>query len=367
MATSAFAQSLEEGKAAYLAKDYDLAFRILQPLANQGDAAAQVTLGIMYDYGQGVPEDDAKALDWYSKAALHGTSNLQHNLGVKYFEGVDVPRDYRQAENWWRMAADSGFAESQYSLGELYAWGVGLKKDEREAVKWYRLAADQGHTMAQYRLGVMYAAGRGVAIDYPQAYAWLRRAAGQGMPQAQYQVGRLLENGAGTTRNMKEAIRWYQVAANQGLEKAKQRLAALQARAQTRDQAVAVNDDKRPPEETSSAVAGNIANLPARLIEASGIGREDWIRAQPPHYFTLQLLTASSEQSVIDVINGANFGADATYFKRDLNGRIAYTAVYGVFATREQANDALATLPSAMRKSKPWVRLFAEVQALLLP
>ena len=36
--------------------------------AEQGDAEAQFNLGILYDNGQGVPQDDAEALKWYRKA-----------------------------------------------------------------------------------------------------------------------------------------------------------------------------------------------------------------------------------------------------------------------------------------------------------
>ena len=40
--------------------------------AEQGDASAQSSLGIMYDYGGGVPEDDAVAVRWYQWAPTKG-------------------------------------------------------------------------------------------------------------------------------------------------------------------------------------------------------------------------------------------------------------------------------------------------------
>lgn len=365
-APSALAGSLEEGKAAYLARDYIGALEILRPLAEQGEAAAQVTLGIMYDYGQGVPEDDAAAMLWYGRAALQGHVNLQHNLGVKFFEGIDIPKDPAQAVRWWRLAADSGFAESQYSLGELYAFGAGLEKDEREAARWYRLAADQGHALAQYRLGVMYAAGRGVRLDYPQAYSWLRKSADQGMAQAQYQAGRLAESGTGTARDMNEAVRWYRLAAGQGLEKAKQRLAGLEARAATPNAAGASGNGQSDPARRADNPAEVVARRNVPPATAIGNNREDWIRAQSPHHFTLQLVTASKEQSVVEVIALAHLGAEVAVFKRELNGTIAYSAVYGVFETQEEAKDAVAALPARARDAKPWVRPFADIQALLI-
>lgn len=365
-APSAMAGSLEEGKAAYLARDYPKALEILRPLAERGDAASQVTLGIMYDYGQGVPEDNAAAIRWYGSAALQGHVNLQHNLGVKFFEGIDIPKDPAQALRWWLLAADSGFAESQYSLGEMYAFGAGAAKDERQAARWYRLAADQGHALAQYRLGVMYAAGRGVALDYPQAYSWLRKSADQGMAQAQYQAGRLAESGTGTARDMNEAVRWYRLAAGQGLEKAKQRLAGLEARAATPNAAGASGNGQSHPARPADNPAQVITRRNAPPATAIGNKREDWIRAQSPYHFTLQLVTASKEQSVVEVIALAHLGAEVAVFKRELNGAIAYSAVYGVFETQDEAKHAVAALPARARDAKPWVRPFADIQALLI-
>ena len=44
--------------------------------ANQGAAYAQYNLGVMYDNGMGVPENDAEAVKWYRKAADQGNADL---------------------------------------------------------------------------------------------------------------------------------------------------------------------------------------------------------------------------------------------------------------------------------------------------
>ena len=41
----------------------------LRARAEQGDAEAQVLLGAMYDFGDGVPQDDVEAVRWYRLAA----------------------------------------------------------------------------------------------------------------------------------------------------------------------------------------------------------------------------------------------------------------------------------------------------------
>ena len=40
--------------------------------AEQGNANAQLTLGIMYNLGEGVPQDFAKAHQWFERAAEAG-------------------------------------------------------------------------------------------------------------------------------------------------------------------------------------------------------------------------------------------------------------------------------------------------------
>lgn len=351
------ADPLEDGKAAYLANDYARAYEILKPLAEQGDADAQITLGIMYDYGQGVAKDDAIATEWYRKAALHGIPTVQHNLGVKYFEGIGIEKDYAEAARWWRMAAALGFAESQYSLGEMYAWGLGPAKDEAAAARWYLAAAEQGHTLAQYRLGVMYAAGRGVPLDHGSAYRWLRMAAEQGMPQAQYQVGRFTEDGIGTPPDADAARRWYRLAADQGNEKAARRLAAAARREATISQTASSAGSSGDPVTATS--------VPAADGASSSPHREAWIREQAPDHYTLQLVTASNEASVASLIDRPEFGSDRAYFRRALAERTGYTAILGVYRSRAEAQQALSALPAELQKTRPWVRSFAEVQALL--
>ncbi len=95
----------DEATAAYQRGDYATVVRELRPLAEQGDANAQNNLGNMYDYGQGVPRDDAKAVKWYRKAAEQGNAGAQYNLGVMYGNGQGVPQDYAQAHMWYNLAA----------------------------------------------------------------------------------------------------------------------------------------------------------------------------------------------------------------------------------------------------------------------
>ncbi len=98
----------DEAEAAYQRGDYATAIREWRPLAEQGDGDAQNNLGVMYDYGQGVPRDDAKAVKWYRKAAEQGYAKAQNNLGTMYRHGNGVTKDFVLAHMWFNLAAAQG-------------------------------------------------------------------------------------------------------------------------------------------------------------------------------------------------------------------------------------------------------------------
>ena len=132
------------GFLALKAEDFQTAKMALSAAVEEGDIAASVTLGYMYQRGKGVTQDSAIAAQWFERAA----------------------------------AEDS--AEAQFALSLLYLNGDGMPQDDTKAIEWCRRAAKQGNTMAQHNLGLMYIKGQGVDKDYVQAYKWLYIAADNG-------------------------------------------------------------------------------------------------------------------------------------------------------------------------------------------
>jgi TPR repeat protein len=150
--TPAFSADFQKGVTAYESGDYATALREWYPLAEQGSAGAQFNLGVMYEKGQGVPQDDKTAVKYYRLAAEQGDAVAQFNLGVTYYVGQGVLQDYKTALKWYRLAAEQGYASAQYNLGWMYDNGTGVLQDYKTAVKWYRLATEQGHASAQSSL-----------------------------------------------------------------------------------------------------------------------------------------------------------------------------------------------------------------------
>ena len=99
----------------------------------------------MYANGDGVPEDDAKAVEWFSRAAEQGDPAAQNNLGRMYADGEGVPEDDPKAVEWYSKAAEQGNATAQYSLASMYANGHGVPENDVQAFVWFDRAARQGH------------------------------------------------------------------------------------------------------------------------------------------------------------------------------------------------------------------------------
>ena len=106
-AAPAWAEDIEaqfrQANAAYQAGNYQQAFHLMQPLAQQGIiVSAQHNLGLLYFHGRGVAQNYQQAAAWFQKAANQGFADAQNNLGVMYANGKGVAKDYQQAKAWWQ-------------------------------------------------------------------------------------------------------------------------------------------------------------------------------------------------------------------------------------------------------------------------
>ena len=202
-------------------------FEAIKRAAEQGDADAQNSLGVMYAKGQGVAQNDAEAVKWLREAAEQGEAKAQSNLGAMYTEGRGVAQNDVEALKWFRKAAEQGFVDAQFNLGLMYVTGKGVAQNDAEAMKWYRKAAEQGDESAQNSLGVMYAKAQGIAQNDAEAVKWYRKAAEQGFVDAQYNLGVMYGTGKGVAQNDAEAVRWFRKAAERGHETALRALEKL--------------------------------------------------------------------------------------------------------------------------------------------
>ena len=85
----------EDGLAAAHKGEFAAALRLWTPLAEQGNANAQYSLGVLYETGEGVAQDYKTAVKWYTLAAEQGNADAQYNLGDMYYQDADVVLDHK--------------------------------------------------------------------------------------------------------------------------------------------------------------------------------------------------------------------------------------------------------------------------------
>ncbi len=103
----------------------------------------------MYADGIGVAQDAKEAVRWYRQAAAQGNAEAQLSLGLAYGLGEGVAQDEREAVGWWQKAAAQGNADAQFDLGMSYEFGSGVLKDPVHAHMWYNIAAANGSEEAR--------------------------------------------------------------------------------------------------------------------------------------------------------------------------------------------------------------------------
>ena len=92
--------------------------------------------------------DYVKAVEWYEKAANQGNADAQHTLGLLYYLGESVGRDYVQAAQWYEKAASQGNADAQYNLGMMYYHGEGVIHDREKSCGLWKMSAEQNDESA---------------------------------------------------------------------------------------------------------------------------------------------------------------------------------------------------------------------------
>ena len=91
----------------------------LRNLADHGDAEAQWQMGVRCHNGEGVPQDDAQAVQWWQLAAEQGHVDAQSHLGAYYWAGRGVPEDLSKAYFWSAIALAEGDENSKSRLEGL--------------------------------------------------------------------------------------------------------------------------------------------------------------------------------------------------------------------------------------------------------
>ena len=144
----------KDGLTAYEAARFDRAYVLWKPLAENGYAPAQFSLGKLFDEGGGsIRANPFMAALWYRQAAAQDVPAAQNNLAIMYAKGRGVPFNEGRAVELWEQAAENGHAAAKFNLALSYFNGDGVPADQNVAVTWFHHAAADGVADAQFALG----------------------------------------------------------------------------------------------------------------------------------------------------------------------------------------------------------------------
>lgn len=132
-----------------------------------GSAAAANDLGLMYQNGDGVREDDTRAMELFSTALYRDPNNsaAAYNIGNAYETGEGVPVNIGWARAHYVLAYNAGDADAATELGRLHAEGIGTIVNSEAAVEWYSRGTAGGSLSATVRLADAYLDGSGVEAN----------------------------------------------------------------------------------------------------------------------------------------------------------------------------------------------------------
>ena len=103
--------------------------------ARQGHKYAQAVVGLSYQAGEDVDDDDEKAFEWFMKAAKQWDAVAQRRVGLSYQAGAGVDKNLKEAMKWFKFAADQGDTDAQKLLEEMLkeqSLSDLLKKSQKE-------------------------------------------------------------------------------------------------------------------------------------------------------------------------------------------------------------------------------------------
>lgn len=147
-------------------------------------------IGICYEMGIGVEDNEAEAFKYYTLAANNGNVTSMYRTGLCYYNGVGVKENYTEAYRWFNDAVGNESIPATYYLGKMMMYGEGCTPDPVTAIQWLQKAAENGSDKAQFELGNAYLMGNGVEENDGIAMEWFEKAAENGNEKALKITGR---------------------------------------------------------------------------------------------------------------------------------------------------------------------------------
>ena len=198
-------------------EDYKKAETLLQKAASYKEPEALVILAEMYFVGApGILQDNYKGLN-FLKIALNDPnssdkSRVYYAYGKVYLYGRGYPVDEAKAMDYFTKAGEGGLVDAQMFLANRY-WN---QPDYKRALYWYNKAGLQNNVAAQLKLATIYQEGLDVEPNLKEAISWNEKAAMNGSEQARYNLILLYADSDGNKDKLDKIVMELEDHANKG-------------------------------------------------------------------------------------------------------------------------------------------------------
>jgi TPR repeat protein len=95
-------------------------------------------------------------------SAMKRDINAMYEIGIKYQDGDDLPQDDDLSLKWIKRPARGGLEKAQLIMGEMYKEGKLIEQNYHKASVWYKKRPLRKSDVFQYNLGMLYFDGYGV-------------------------------------------------------------------------------------------------------------------------------------------------------------------------------------------------------------
>jgi len=117
---------------------------------------------------------------------------------------------------------------------------------------------------------------------------------------------------------------------------------------------------KLPAEVNPQPVKENVSEKTEERI----IHREKWLLSQESSFYTIQLMGVRKQALLFDFVEKNQLPEQnmIAYYQTTFEDKPWFQLLYGIYATKKDAQSAADNLPLKIRKSSPWIRRLSAVQ-----
>ena len=167
-------------------------------------------LGECYEKGEGVQQDNERAIELYKRAGSLGSPYALLNRGLSYKNEGNM----EEAKRLFEEAADMGNAQAMVELG-LCLWSEGTNESDSEAFKWFKQASDCSENEALFYCGLCHEEGKGTQQNRNKAIDCFRKASDKN-PKAMTNLAVYYERGICIPQDIEKARHLRESASERG-------------------------------------------------------------------------------------------------------------------------------------------------------